>query len=106
MVRPVLYCGGRHRHRDPLARCIHFAVDRGPLMTTPPTPESPSRWSRLGLNPWLQGFLTIIAGTAVAVIAWTIIERFLHIIILVLAAFLLAFLFGPLVDRLQQRGMP
>jgi predicted PurR-regulated permease PerM len=60
----------------------------------------------LGLNPWLQGFLTIIAGAAVAVIAWTIIERFLHIIVLVLAAFLLAFLFGPLVDRLQHRGVP
>jgi predicted PurR-regulated permease PerM len=75
-------------------------------MSTFPPSESPSRWSRLGLNPWLQGFLTIIAGAAVAVIAWTIIERFLHIIVLVLAAFLLAFLFGPLVDRLQHRGLP
>ncbi|HET7077984.1 MAG TPA: AI-2E family transporter [Chloroflexia bacterium] len=75
-------------------------------MSTSPPPESPSRWGRLGLNPWLQGFLTIIAGAAVAVIAWTIIERFLHIIVLVLAGFLLAFLFGPLVDRLARRGMP
>src|SRR5689334_15485965 len=107
VVRGVLYCCGVHR-RDQGRRTgrAYAVVDRGFRMSTSPPSESPSRWSRLGLNPWLQGFLTIIAGTAVAVIAWTIIERFLHIIILVLAAFLLAFLFGPLIDRLERRGLP
>jgi predicted PurR-regulated permease PerM len=38
----------------------------------------------------------------VAVIAWTVIERFLHIIILLLASFLLAYLLGPLVDRIER----
>jgi predicted PurR-regulated permease PerM len=61
---------------------------------------------RFGINRWLQVFLTIIAGAAVAVIAWTVIERFLHILILLLAGFILIFLLGPVVDRLQQRGLP
>lgn len=69
-------------------------------------PEAISLSDRLGLNPWLQRFLTIIAGTVVAVIAWTVVERFLHILVLLLAGFLVAFLLGPLVDRLEGRGLP
>lgn len=65
-----------------------------------------SRPNGLGLNPWLQRFLTIIAGAVVAVIAWMVIERFLSILILLFASFLVAFLLGPLVDRLEGRGMP
>lgn len=65
-----------------------------------------SRESRLGLNRWLQLFLTIIAGAVVAVIAWTVIERFLHIIILLLVSFLLTYLLGPLVDRSERAGWP
>jgi predicted PurR-regulated permease PerM len=57
------------------------------------------------LNRWLQIFLTIIAGTVVAVIAWTVIGRFLHIIILLVASFLLAYLLGPLVDRTERAGI-
>lgn len=64
------------------------------------------RESRFGLNRWLQTFLTIIAGTVVAVIAWTVVERFLHIIILLLASFLLAYLLGPLVDRIERARLP
>lgn len=60
---------------------------------------------RLGLNPWLQVFLTIIAGAAVAVIAWSVIQRFLHIIALLTASFLVAYLMSPLVVRLQRRGV-
>jgi len=70
----------------------------------PPAPVA--RSVRLQLNPWLERFLIIIAGTAVAVIAWTVIERFLHILVLLLAGFLVAFLLGPLVDRLEGRGLP
>src|SRR4051812_37839175 len=75
-------------------------------MSTPApiSPASPPQ--RSGINRWLQIFLTIIAGAAVAVIAWTIIERFLHILILLLAGFVFGFLLGPLVDRLQQRRVP
>jgi predicted PurR-regulated permease PerM len=75
-------------------------------MTKPTTSTAAPRADRFGLNPWLQRFLTIIAGTVVAVIAWTIIARFMHIIVLLLASLLVAFLLGPLVDRLEQRGMP
>jgi predicted PurR-regulated permease PerM len=71
----------------------------------PPIAPVP-RSTGLELNPWLQRFLTIIAGTVVAVIAWTVIERFLHILVLLLASFLVAFLLGPLVDRLEGRGVP
>jgi predicted PurR-regulated permease PerM len=60
----------------------------------------------LELNPWLQRFLTIIAGTVVAVIAWTVLERFLHILVLLIASCLVAYLLGPLVDRLEGRGLP
>lgn len=68
-------------------------------------PVEPTRLMRPFLNPWLQAFLTIIAGAVVAVIAWNVIEHFLHIIILLLASFLLAYLLGPLVDRLERGGM-
>jgi predicted PurR-regulated permease PerM len=72
-----------------------------------PLPADPIRRAPiLELNPWLQRFLTIIAGTVVAVIAWTVLERFLHILVLLLASFLVAFLLGPLVDRLEARGVP
>lgn len=71
----------------------------------PPIAPVP-RSTGLELNPWLQRFLTIIAGTVVAVIAWTVIARFLHILVLLLASFLVAFLLGPLVDRLEGRGVP
>ncbi len=46
----------------------------------------------------LQILLTIIAGTVVAVIAWTVVARFLHILILLLASFIVAFLLLPLVN--------
>jgi predicted PurR-regulated permease PerM len=62
--------------------------------------------SRPGLSRLLQIFLTIIAGAIVAVIGWTVIERFLHIIILLLASFLLAYLLGPLVDRIERVRLP
>ena len=64
--------------------------------------RSAAALDRLGLNNLLQLFLTIIAGAVVAVIAWSIIQRFLHILILLVASFLVAFLVGPLVDRLQR----
>lgn len=67
--------------------------------------EQAQRQARFNLNPWLQTFLTIIAGTIVAVIVWNVVERFLHILVLLLASFLLAYLLGPLVDRLEGRGM-
>ncbi|HYP38875.1 MAG TPA: AI-2E family transporter, partial [Chloroflexia bacterium] len=76
-----------------------------PASTTEQAAQAP-RENRLGLNRWLQLFLTIIAGTIVAVIAWTVIERFLHILVLLLASFLLAFLLGPLVDRLERIRLP
>src|SRR5690349_2452753 len=75
-------------------------------MSQSPPAEPSARPAFLGLNPWLQRFLTIIAGTVVAVIAWTVLERFMHILVLLLASFLVAFLLGPLVDRLEARGVP
>lgn len=75
-------------------------------MSTPRASEQPLRLvDRLGLNPWLQLFLTIISGTIVAVIAWNVIERFLNIIVLLLVSFLVAYLLGPLVDRLERGGL-
>lgn len=71
-----------------------------------PRPVKPAKpgnmLDRLGLNPWLQLFLTIIAGAAVAVIAWSVIQRFLHIIVLLVASFLIAFLLSPLVTRMER----
>lgn len=78
--------------------------------TSPATPtvtplEPQQRAVVARLNPLLQTFLTIIAGVVVAVIAWNVIEHFLHIIVLLIASFLLAYLLGPLADRLERRGM-
>jgi predicted PurR-regulated permease PerM len=75
------------------------------LRDTPQPGEQPARTSFLGLNRWLQIFLTIIAGAVVAIIAWDVITRFMHIIILLLGAFLLAYLLGPLVDRMERGGL-
>jgi len=75
------------------------------LRDTSPPAEQPARMSFLGLNRWLQIFLTIIAGVVVAIIAWDVITRFMHIIILLLGGFLLAYLLGPLVDRMQRGGL-
>ena len=69
----------------------------------PPALPSPSVRPVLG-RP-LQILLTIIAGAVVAVIAWTVIERFLHILILLLASFIVAFLLLPLVNRLVRGGV-
>lgn len=41
-----------------------------------------------------------------AVIVWNVTERFLHIIILLLASFLLAYLLGPLIDRMERVRLP
>lgn len=84
-------------------------------MTMPQSPErfpSPSRKTdasfldRLNMGRLLQTFLTIIAGAIVAVIAWTVVERFLHIIVLLIISLVLAYLITPLVDRLQQSHIP
>ncbi len=69
-----------------------------------PAPVTPP--PRIELNRWLQTFLILIAGTVIAVIAWTILERFQHIIVLLGASFVLSLLLGPLVDRLEQRNVP
>lgn len=69
------------------------------------TPKSAGPIERLGLNPWLQVFLTIIAGAAVAVIVWSVVQRFLHIIALLVASFLVAYLLSPLVDRMERGGL-
>ncbi len=74
-------------------------------MNAPHSKKPAGTLDRLGLNPWLQVFLTIIAGTAVAVIAWSLIQRFLHIIALLVASFLVAYLLGPVVARLERGGI-
>ncbi len=72
---------------------------------TQPPPRA-NAMDRLGLNRLLQVFLTIIAGAVVAVIAWTIIVRFSHIIILLIASFILAYLIAPLVNRMEKGKVP
>src|SRR5260370_21791052 len=54
-----------------------------------------AQMSIFGLNRWLQIFLTIIAGVVVAVLAWDVITRFMHILILLLGRFLLPYLLVP-----------
>jgi predicted PurR-regulated permease PerM len=75
-------------------------------LSAPHAPKQQDTLDRFHLNRWLQVFLTIIAGAAVAVIAWSVIQRFLHIIILLIASFLVAYILDPLVARLQRGGIP
>ncbi len=78
-----------------------------PPVTVKPTAPTPAETApRVVLNRWLQIFLTLIAGAVVAVIAWTILEKFQHIIVLLLASFILSLLLGPLVDLLERRRVP
>lgn len=89
-------------------RGVRGAPGLSPLGVSVKSPRSVERANpldRLGLNPWLQVFLTIIAGAAVAVIAWAVIQRFLHIIALLIAGFLVAYLLNPIVDRLERGGI-
>ncbi len=69
-------------------------------------PDKAGFLDRLGLNPWLQLFLTIIAGTIVILIAWQVVVEFHHIIILMIASFIFAYLIAPLVNRMERGGVP
>ena len=63
---------------------------------------------RLGLGPWLRVcliFITIIAGVEVLVIGWSVVSRFMHIVVLLIASFIVSFLLSPLVGRLQRWGL-
>ncbi len=71
-----------------------------------PQPARLTGVDRFGVIPWILLFVAIIAGAVVAVIAWTVAERFLTIIILLLAGFLISYLLGPLMDRLERGGVP
>ena len=59
-------------------------------VSLPHAPKGQDSLDRFHLNRWLQIFLTIIAGAAVAVIVWSVVQRFLHILILLIASFLVA----------------
>lgn len=61
---------------------------------------------RFGVIPWILLFVALLSGAAVAVLAWTIAERFLSIIILLLTGLLIAFLLSPLVSRLEKAKVP
>jgi len=90
--------------RSTLSHLLKVAVFMNAPQTQPP-PRA-NAMDRLGLNRLLQVFLTIIAGAVVAVIAWTIIVRFSHIIILLIASFILAYLIAPLVNHLEKLRVP
>jgi len=75
-------------------------------MNVPRPSEPVNKLDRFGVIPWILLFVAIIAGAVVAVIVWTVAARFLNIIILLLAGFLIAFLLGPLMDRLERGGVP
>lgn len=75
-------------------------------VSLPHAPKGQDSLDRFHLNRWLQVFLTIIAGAAVAVIVWSVVQRFLHILILLIASFLVAYILDPLVARLQRGGIP
>jgi len=47
--------------------------------------------------------LALLAGCALAVVAWTIAQRFLHTLVLLLMATVVAFALGPLVERVEER---
>jgi predicted PurR-regulated permease PerM len=62
----------------------------------------------MGLSPWLRLlviFLTFIAGTVAAVIVWLVVQRFLHLLLLLTASFLVAYLLTPMVERLRHLGL-
>ena len=50
--------------------------------------------------------LTILAGAAVAYLAWQVLAHVSHVLLLLVLAVLVAFIFAPLVDRLERRGLP
>src|SRR4051812_15038520 len=62
----------------------------------------PARWGRFGLNPWLQVLLLVIAMVVVVMIGWAIFNGVRHVILLLGASLLLAFLLGSLVDRFER----
>jgi len=72
--------------------------------TRPPTRNESE--DRTGLDDWYRLFRTLIAGAIVAVLAWIVLQRFLSIIILLIASFLVAYLLIPAVNRLEQGGVP
>lgn len=54
----------------------------------------------------LTWLLTLIAASVVLTGAWQIVDRFSHILLLLIFAMLVAFLFAPLVRRLEMQRLP
>ncbi len=82
-------------------------------LSSPPAPAAPpsraeraAALDRFGVIPWILLFVALLSGAAVAVLVWTVAERFLSIIILLLTGLLIAFLLGPLVSRLEKAKVP
>ena len=75
-------------------------------MTGVRPPERAASPDHSGLDHWYRLFRTIIAGAIVAVIAWFVLQPFLHTIILLIASFLVAYILGPLVVHVERVGLP
>lgn len=58
------------------------------------------------LRRLLTLFLTILAGAAVLWLAWQVVGRVAHVLVLLLAAVLLAAVLATPVERLERRGLP
>jgi len=54
----------------------------------------------------LSVLLTVLAGAAVALLAWQVLALFAHLLLIIVLALLVAFMFAPATAALERRGLP
>ena len=71
----------------------------------PNRPVEPGR-SSLPISRTLGFLLTVLAGAAVAYLVWQVLAHFSHLLLLLTLAAVVAFIFAPLVEAQERRGVP
>lgn len=72
----------------------------------PEAPQPTPRTIDIHLGRTLATALTILAVAAVAFVAWQLLARFASLLLIVVLALLVAFIFAPAVSALQRRSLP
>ncbi len=71
-----------------------------------PWPATEGRGIEVRIGRTLGSLLTVLAAAAVALLAWHILSLFAHLLLIIVLALLVAFIFAPLVSNLERSRLP
>ncbi len=72
----------------------------------PPRPAADERVLTVRVGQTLSILLTVLTGAAVALVAWQVLALFAHLLLIIVLALLVAFMFAPATAALERRGLP